>query len=427
LFIIEQNNFSQICVILSPLIVLTVFQNLSVSTLRGFKKFKKATIITLSQIISLVIFYFIIFLDPPVNPIIALSYSNFFSYIISSALSLILIIKVIPKTNNSKKLFHLREIFKISKEFGIYLQLTSTFADNSNLAIQYFLFTPMPDNLAYYKITKNSENFLRQTSGIAATPYQSIFSELAEKNQYKKMNDLYYKIIKYNGFILCIMYAIMFFFMDLYIILIYTENYLIIIIYIQIFLLESFLLLIINNLDIMLIALNKHKAIFKRIIIFLICRLIFLYIGIYFFGYIGYVIFEVISTYLYVIISYLFINTKSSKLLEIKLKLLPILKTFFLFIVSLLISLLFHSIILNLIDFQIVFVSEIVSRVIKDSIGLIICLTVFYIMLYVTKTFTKEEIADLFNRDIFSRNLKGLNKKLSKILIKFFPSEKKDG
>lgn len=82
--IIEQNIFSQICIILSPLIVLTVFQNITIYTLRGFKKFKEPTIIILSRIISLVIFYLIIFIAPPINSVIAISYSNVFSYILSS-------------------------------------------------------------------------------------------------------------------------------------------------------------------------------------------------------------------------------------------------------------------------------------------------------------------------------------------------------
>lgn len=81
--------------------------------------------------------------------------------------------------------------------------------------------------------------------------------------------------------------------------------------------------------------------------------------------------------------------------------------------------------ILNFVNFEIAFVNEILRRFIQDSIGLIILFTVFYFILFLTKTFTKEEIDDLLNRDIFSRNLKGLNKKFSKVLIKFFPSEKK--
>jgi len=427
-FLIKQNIFSQICIILSPLFVLTVIQKISVNTLRGFKKFKEATIIILSQIISLVIFYFIVFINPPVNPVFVISYFNVFSYIISTLLSLVFIIKVIPKLKTKEKLFHLKEIYNISKNYGIYLQLNSTFVDQSNLATQYFLFTfGIPDYLTYHKITKNSENFLQRSTGIAATPYQSIFSELVVKEQYKKMNAIYYKIIKYNGLIQCIMFSIMFYFMDLYIIIIYTETYLSIILFIQIFLLQSFIELIINNLDNMLIALNKHKMIFKRISVYLIFKLIFLFLGIYFFGFIGFIICEVISCYLYGIISYLIIKINLFKSMEIRLKFLPVLKLFFLFFISLSISVIFYFLILNLIDFQNIFVNEIVRRRIQDSIGISIFLSVFYIILYLIKTFTKEEIDDLLNRDIFSRNFKGLNKKFSKVLIKFFPSEKKSG
>lgn len=241
------------------------------------------------------------------------------------------------------------------------------------------------------------------------------------------MVDIYYKIIKYNGLIQCLMFSIMFFFMDLYIIIIYTENYLSIISFIQIFLLESFVALIINNLNTMLIALNKHKMIFKRVCIYLIFKLMFLFFGIYFFGFIGFVICDVISTFLYGIYGGMILKTKSFKSLQIKIKFLSILKIFFLFFVSFLISLIFYFLILNLIDFEIAFTNVIVRRFIIDSIGLIIQFSIFYILLYTIKSFTKEEIFNLFNRDIFLRNLRGINKKFSKILIKFFPSEKKSG
>lgn len=426
-FLIEQNIFSQICIILSPLIILVVIQNITIQVLRGFKKFKEATIIVLSQIISLVIFYFFIFLDLPDNPIIVIAYSNVFSYLISLLVSLVFIFKVIPKSNNKEKLFHLKEIYKISKELGIYIQLTSTLVEQSNLVTQYFLLTlGIPDYITYYKITRNSEYFLRTSTGIAGTPYQAIFSELAVKEQYKKLVDIYYRIIKYNGLIQCLMFSFMFFFVDIYIIIIYTETYLSIILYVQIFLFVSFMSLITNNLDIMLIALNKQKMLFKRVFIYLILKLVFLFIGIYFFGFLGFVIFEVISKYIYGTVCILIFRTRSFDFLKLKIKFLSIFKLFLLFFISLAISLMFYFLILNLIDFQIIFVNEIVRRLIIDSIGLIILLTVFYFILYITRTFTKEEIDDLLNRDIFSRNLRGLNKTFSKILIKFFPSEKKD-
>ncbi len=422
---INQNILFQIYVILSPIIVFEIMINTCAFTLRGFYKFKEVAIINLSRILLLLALYTIIFFNSPENPIILLSLANVLSYLIPVFFSIIFIIRIVPKAKKKNNLLNIRQVFKISKEFGIYFQVASSVSQGVLYIKQNFLFySGSPEYLTYYKISRNSRNFALQASGASGTPLLSIFSELSAKKQYEKLEYTVYMISKYGILIHCIISAILFFFIDVYILLIYTENYLLIAFFIQILLFDGFAFILYSYLNAILVSINKPKLIFKRDIILRILDLLFSLFVIYFWGFSGYIIFVVLFSFFNLFVNWLIFKTRSVK--EVNLKIWPILKMLILFLISLLISLIFSFFILNLINFENFLIHDIFKRILKDSIELGVFFIVFYLIIYVTKTITKEEINELLSRDIFSRNLKGLNKNISKVLIRFFPSKEKD-
>jgi len=425
IFLINVNRgiFFQICIILSPIIILNIFQDLLINSLRGFHKFGKATAIILVQLTSLLVSYIIIFLINPPNPLIAISYSNLFSYLFSTIIGLIFLVKFPTKSDRKNKLINLREIFTISKDYGIYPEISSTLSNGANLLNQYFLFYfGAPDFITYYKISQNSVNFSLEAAGTLSTPYLPIFSELSIKKQYKKMEDILYKIVKYNGLIQCILTALIFFYIDVYISIIYTEVYLSITIFIQILLFQGFGHLVGNNLNIILFSMNKQKIAFKRDMYFLSLKISLSFIGIYFFGFIGFIVFNVLLTYIKLALTCIIINIKRFNGFVINIW--SLMRLYILFLISLLISLIPYFLILNIITFESLTIDDIALRILKDSIGFGLFAIIFYIIIFLTRTITKEEISDLLNRDILSRNLKGINNWVSKLLIKFFPSKR---
>jgi len=422
---INQNILFQIYVILSPIIVFEIIISTSAFTLRGFYKFKEVAIINLSRILLLLVLYIIIFFNSPENPIILLSFANVLSYLISVFFSIIFIIRIVPKAKKKNNLLNFRQLFKISKEFGIYFQVSSSFKEGILYTKQNFLFySGNPEYLTYYKISRNTRNFALQASGASGTPLLSIFSELSAKKQYEKLENALYMISKYGFLIHCIITAILFFFIDVYILIIYTENYLSIAFLIQILLFEGVQYILFSYLNAILVSLNKVKLIIKRDIIFRILDLVFSLFIIYFWGFSGYIIFVVLISFFNLIVNLLIFKTRYVK--EVNVKIWPILKMVILFLISLIISLIFSFFFFNLINFGNFLVHDIFKMILKDSIELGVFFIVFYLIIYVTKTITKEEINELLSRDIFSRNLKGLNKNISKVLIRFFPRKDKE-
>jgi len=424
-YISNQTLFYQLSIILSPLIILETINSFCSNCLKGFYKFGINTGGIIARIIILLILYFLIFLFNLENPVIFIALANVISYLIPIMGQIIYIFKIIPRKNSKDYLFNLKNLFIISKDFGLYFQVSTSIATIIGYANQSILYNyGQPSYLTYLKICSNTSYFAVQAAGTLGTPILSIFSELSIKNEYEKIERSFHKIIKINGIILCIVSGILFFFIDIYLLIIYTESYFSIIIFIRIFLLEGYAHLVFSNLNALMVSLIKPKVLFIRDIFTNLYRLIFYFISIYFFDFFGYIVFIVIAIHLDVLINLFIIRKEQYS--RIKISLWHLSKMLILFFISIFSSLLIQIFIFSFIDINNNLMDDFLFRIFKDLIGFIFFILIFYSIIYLTKTFTKEEIDNLFNRELFSKYLKGKNKRLSNILMRFLPSEKKE-
>lgn len=422
--IIQLLNFNELIlqsliVVISPMIILGIIQNLNISLLIAFQKFKKAFIINFLNITLYVLGILFIFLQDLNEPLILIAIVYVLSASVSCFVSIIFIIKIIPHKNVDSKITSSTNRIKyknIHKNYGLFLTLSGAISSIiGSLTAYLYLAFGVIEYITYlsicYALVKFAENF----SGSSKSSYISIFSGINWKENLNEFRTLFYQINKYLLLSVSIITGILFFFMEVLILIIYTETYLIIILGVKLFLISAFARVIIRNLLIITQSTDKTRINLYLNIFQSFGNLFVVYIALSFFGFYTLILFFFIIINLIPLFGIYLINRRSG----LKLKTYLIFKPFLLFSFGLLLT----SPFIFLINLSVFPNMVILNFFFNGLIKAIIFFFIFYLIIFFTKYLTKEEFNQIVNIIPILKNDKPLIQKIIRLIEKILPSQ----
>jgi hypothetical protein len=216
--------------------------------------------------------------------------------------------------------------------------------------------------------------------------YISIFSEINYEDDSKTYQSLFYKLNNFLMMFVCIIVAIMLFYIEFYIVVIYSMRYFVILGAIRLFLFTAFAQVIINNLMILTLSTNNTKINAEYAFTKMIIDILLTIIALLFFDFYTLIIFYLISSFIMTFLIIFLINKHT----ELKLKSAIFFKPLIIFLISFLIVFPLNFVI-NISYFDKAYINFFINGTIKFSIFAI----VFYIIFYFTKLIKKEEFREM--------------------------------
>jgi hypothetical protein len=245
------------------MIICKVLIDLNDSVLFAYHKFKLVFITRILSPITITTFNFLIYFFQLEDPIFLIAYAYLLGTVISSSLSIILILKLIFTENNKEKLslsYKSSDYYEIHKKYGIYLIVADLSGLISGLIINLlFLEFEFIIFITYITICQISATSALMFSSSNPESYISIFSEINYEDNPKTYQTLFYELNNFLMIFVCIIVAIMFFYIEFYIVVIYSTRYFVILGAIRLFLFTAFAQVIINNLMILTLSTNNTK------------------------------------------------------------------------------------------------------------------------------------------------------------------------
>jgi len=416
-FAINLKGYTDILIILSPLILMMGFRPLLYGIYRSFNKFNIVFYLNLIQFLIFIftlLYFFVISI--PIN-IRLLALIKLISFLIPFVINCIIItfwlskIKRHDEPRESFKTFS-KKVFKygfpISFGYLIY-----GFWDQ--IQIQGIGFFGSLIDVTGYNISLTFSNNSISIMESLNVPLITTFSRLnSTGNKFKKIMSIYNLTIKYSLFLLLLLSGILLLSVDFFIVLIYGNSYLIFSIFLKLMLISTIFRFIYTPFEALILAQNKGKilAILRLFMISLYCSLFF--IGLINFGVIG-AIFGVLISHFIVSLTYMYL---SLKILKIKLELKKIALQYLIYFVSLgitiILDLLFlsklNSFLSNILNFSIIKFIPLFSAIL-----FIFLFVLFSILFRIFKVADFENLESFFCRDkktdIFMRKIINFIKK----------------
>jgi len=422
--IILLSNFEtqtfQIIMVLSPLILINTFQNLNISLLLAFQKFKRVFLINMLNLLIKTMGYIIIFYFQLGNPLILLTSMNIIQGIscFSIALfSIIPLVKIKRKTNHKLNYKDYKKNFQeLQKNFALSLTISSLISQFVGVLINIlYVNSGMIIFITYISVCEHAIGFIVNTS--SSKQASPIFSQLYKENK-PAFKHYIIKYLKYASLANAVMVGFMFSFIEIYIGLVYIEAYFILITIIQFYVILTFSRLILRTLGMISSSTNNTKIILQLNIFQVSFNILSVILVIIFSSFELLIFLLIISSYLATIVSFILINHYTS----VDLKIRDIYKPVLLFLPSFFIAF-FLSFFINIKIFgNFIFI----DIVLNSSIKFLIFLIVLYLTLYLTRYITQDEFDNIIE---IIPILRSKNKYIQKIVntIKFFfPTEKKE-
>ncbi len=407
-----------VILMMSPMILFDIIKNLNTSILLAFQRFTLVFIINIVYPLIVSISLFLIYTLFFSNPLILIANVYLLASFISCIFSIVLIINKIPTRKvNKEKLNTLKKDFlNLHKNYGLHLILADVFSALSNLIV-YILFIKF--NLIIFitwlAICEISVNSALKFSSSNPSSYISIFSEINYQKDPNTFEKQFYQLNKFLMMFVCIIVAIMLFFIEIYVTIIYSQLYLSIVIFLQIYLFTTFSKIIIRNLFIITQSTNNTKINAQISFIQMIFNISSALLALLFFLFRALIILYLINSFLMTLIAVYIINKK----LDLNLKLILFFKPFIIFVVSFIIVLPFGYFINIPITPDIYLLNIFLNNTLKFSIFTI----VFYIIFYFSKAVTKEEFAQMIEIIPILNSKNNFIQNLVKIIEKFLPTE----
>jgi O-antigen/teichoic acid export membrane protein len=375
-----------IIIIMSPMIICKVLIDLNDSVLFAYHKFKLVFITRILSPITITTFNFLIYFFQLEDPIFLIAYAYLLGTVISSSLSIILILKLIFTENNKEKLslsYKSSDYYEIHKKYGIYLIVADLSGLISGLIINLlFLEFEFIIFITYITICQISATSALMFSSSNPESYISIFSEINYEDNPKTYQTLFYELNNFLMIFVCIIVAIMFFYIEFYIVVIYSTRYFVILGAIRLFLFTAFAQVIINNLMILTLSTNNTKINAEYGIVKMIIDISLTIIALIFFDFYTLIIFYLIGSFLMTFVMVILINKQT----ELQFRFTIFFKPLIIFLISFLIIFPLNYII-NISYFDKAYINFFINGTIKFGVFAI----VFYLIFYYTKLITKEE------------------------------------
>ena len=419
--IIHLLNFNvklwQILLIISPSIIIIVIQNINNSILLAFQKFKKFFYINTSYAIIYTAGNMSVFLLKLPYPLIYIAMVYILGLFISLLISLTFIIRLIPsKVSEPEDNMTIKKenYLKKQTEYGLFLLLSGIVSNISGLAI-FFLYLSFGviEFITYLMICETLIGFALNISGSSRSSYTSIFSGINHEKNLCDYISIFYQLNKYILLFLCIIAAILLFFVEIYINLIYSDRYLIVVLIVQILLFSAFGRVITRNLLMVALSTDRTLIHFKLVFFTGTLNIISTIVALLYFDLVMLIVFYLIVHLLTPIFLLHLINKNS----QFNLKIVNLFKPFIIFLISFIITLPFTF----LINYQNLFDILILNLFINSTLRFSVFFIIFYLIIFISKYITKQEFNMLI--DILPIiNLKNnFTRKLIKFVEKLFP------
>ncbi|MFX0072972.1 MAG: hypothetical protein ACFFAO_17990, partial [Candidatus Hermodarchaeota archaeon] len=362
---------------------------------------------------------FFIFFFKLENPIFLIAFAYVLGTVLSCIISIILVIQLIftePKEEGNF-ISNKTDFDKIHKKYGTYLILADVFELLTSLIV-YLLFLEFEFIIfiTYLTICQISATSALLFSSSNPEAYIAIFSEIDYETNPKKYQKLFYRLNNFLMMFVCVILGIMLFYIEFYIVVIYSAKYLIILRALQLYLFTAFAQVIINNLLIITLSINKTKI--KAIIGFIkmVIDVSFTIIALLFFDFYTLIFFYLISSFIMTFITVYLINKRT----DFRLSLSMFYKTFIIFLISFIIVFPLNYIV-NTVYSDRAYINFFINGTIKFSVFILI----FYIFFYYAKVITKEEFNEMIEiMPLLNSKNRFIQWCVKKIII-FLPSKKK--
>ncbi len=408
----------QIIIIVSPMIFFNNFQNLNLSILLAFQKFRRLFWINILNILIFTVCLFMIFIFQLKIPLILITFLNLlngFSTFLTSFLSILPLLNI--KNKNKKKISikdYKQKFNELQKKYGLNVIVMGLISQAGILILNFlYLNSGVIIFITYIAIGEKMIGFVLNTSNSKQST--SIFSELYVKSK-SEFKSYFINFLKYSLLLSGILVGLLFFFIEVFFELIYTETYFVIIFAIKVFVLITFSRIILRSLGIITFSTNNTIISVQMNIIQVTIHITSTAIAILFFNFEFLIILYVISSYFYSFISFL-LNNHYTKL---NLNIITIYKPTLLIMASLLITIIISS----FVNIQIFSGFEILNLLLNSIIKFSIFLFLFYIAIYFTRYITKEEFDKLIEIIPILNSKKRFILRIVKITRKFIPSKR---
>ncbi len=279
IFTITIKDYTNLLIILSPLIVILSLNNVLASIYRGLNMFNVLFLLLLIRYcfnISALIFSFYFF-NPLKIEIVA--YIDLLSFLFPFILScLIVIIKYTKIQHTEKRNEDLKDFISKTLNYGGPIRLGRFFTDIwSEIQTQSIAIFASAEIVTGFNISKN---YIGVSSSVALTfsnPLLISFSGLSAKNNYYQINKLYNLVLIYSIFLLTLITGVLFLCTEFFLAFIYGQSYLI---YTNILNLMLFTLIFLSigmPFEALILSIGKTKVMLSyRVIAFIVRVPIFL-------------------------------------------------------------------------------------------------------------------------------------------------------
>ncbi len=291
-FAINLNTYTNILMILSPLILINGLNSIVESTYRGFHMFKTIFLILLIQYLCKIsaLFFFLLCIGYIQIELLALIsvISSLVPFLISIMIFIPLYIKIKPdnKERDSFKKYILRTT-KYGAPISIGIVFNEFWKELQIQAIGSFEYSLM---VTGYSISMNYSSLSTKVPESFSLPLITTFSELNRKNEDNQIIQIYNISFKYSLFLILLITGILIFLTDFFLVVAYGESFLIYSLLIKFFLLTAIFKCLGPLLGALISALNKVKYFPIITLIIFLLRVPLFFIGLIYFGIIGAII-----------------------------------------------------------------------------------------------------------------------------------------
>jgi O-antigen/teichoic acid export membrane protein len=346
IFTLTLENYISLLFILSPIIITLGFERFLLGVLQGFGYFKLIFFLNiLKALINIVGLALLLFFVTNIT-VDMIAMVNMLSLMIPFILHFIICLKIIfGLEKSSEEKISWKKFTKKILSYGSFIGLMSVIQSvwNEFKKISIGIFSTVEGLVIGFTISKRySEVASLSTSGLS-NPLVVSFSELDSKQEYIQMRKIYNLTLKYMLFSLSFVTGGLFFFSEFFLFFIYGESYIIYSLILKLMLIN----VIIDPLSNIFYSVLRAK---KKVVQFLILNSVLLSIKVILFI-LGLIIFDfylaVIMLIISNFISFISLSILNYKLLKIELELKKLITQFFIFFLSLGLTIILNSLILE--------------------------------------------------------------------------------
>jgi len=402
-FEISLQNYTYLFYILSPLIVIYSFDKIFNDLSRALNMFKIVFMLLVIKYIVNIggLIYLFLFVDVIQLEMIAVI--TILASLIPFLINIIIVffnLKYKIKRTNEEGIT-LKETFKLIYKYGSILSV-SNFIDSfyNEFRIQSIGFSIDPKSVTGFNLALHYREVSFEAVRSLTQPLTISFSGLYSTKQFNQIEKIFKLIFSYSVFLILLISGFLFFFVELFLSLIYGESYLNFSLIVKLVLISTVFSLPGGFFYSLLRVSDKIKYLIPIDIMFYSIRIPLFFLGLQFYGIEG----SIIGLILAEILVFILMIILTNKFFKIKLNFKKHIFPYFIFFISIGITLILENLFLS--EFDILVLESLNLHLIRhlNFSSIIVFLLVYLLLIILFKVLTTDDIENIevfFNRDNF--------------------------